>query len=315
MAAACFETAQKLNPDNFVAQVNLQFNQDLRAGRTNQVDLAATTTDRFGKYSNWMELTDANGPFDDPSFCFESGLIFIQNTFQRQAIAAFARVIELVPDCLPARLLLAQLYLVNRLPDRSLAALQAPLERPENFGLGPTNSTQLNILAAGAYLQKNDLAQGTRLIELEISRRPDDSALLEAAAKAFMLHGLYTNALAVMDRQLRATPDDPAWLYGKGLASIQIKAYDDAIAAFTRVLEMQTNNYDALFNRAVARLQRENFAAARADYLQLQQVYYQFLSNRLWPRRNRLAPARQCNEAVRNYQIYLANAQHQFRRG
>jgi Flp pilus assembly protein TadD len=306
-AAARFDTAQKLNPDNVVAQINLQFNQNLRAGISVPVDLSTTSSDRFGKWHNWMEVTDANGPFDEPSFCFQDGLIFIQNTFLRQAMASFTRVSELATNYLPARLLLAQLCIVNHLPDRALDALHDPLTHHGNFSLGDTNSTEVNILAAGAYLQKNDLANGSRLIELEISRHPDNSDLLNAAAKSYMVHGQFTNALAVMDRQLRLTPDDPTWLYGRGLATMQIKAYGDAIAAFSRVLAIQTNNYDALFNRAVARLQSEKFDAARADYLQLQQVFtnsFQIaygLGEIAWRNHDNA-------EAIRNYAIYLANA-------
>ena len=306
-AGACFEAAQKLKPENFVAQVNWQFNQDLRAGRSMPVDLSTTSSDRFGSYNNWMEVTDAGGPFDDPSFCFQAGLIFIQNTYLRQAVGSFARVSELETNYLPARLFLAQLYLVNHLPDRALAALREPRARPDIFSLGPTNSTGVNILAAGAYLQKNDLVRGSQLIELEISRHPDDESLLDAAARAYMVHGLFTNALAVMDRKLKTAPDDPTWLFGKGLASLQIKAYGNAIAAFTRVLEIQTNNYNALFDRAVARLQSEKFDAARADYLQLQsaftnsfQVAYG-LGEIAWRKH-------ETNEAVKNYEIYLAYA-------
>jgi hypothetical protein len=49
-AAAHFETAQKLNPDNIVAQVNLDFNRSLQAGQNVPVDLANATVDKFGKY-------------------------------------------------------------------------------------------------------------------------------------------------------------------------------------------------------------------------------------------------------------------------
>ena len=63
-------TAQELNPDNVVAQINLRFNQTLRAGRTVPVDLSKVTADQFGKYHDWNEVVNANGPFDEPSFCF-----------------------------------------------------------------------------------------------------------------------------------------------------------------------------------------------------------------------------------------------------
>ena len=74
-AAAHFDTALKLNPDNVVAQINLQFNKTLRAGGAAAVDLSKATTDQFGKYRTWSEVMNANGPFDEPSFCFENGVI------------------------------------------------------------------------------------------------------------------------------------------------------------------------------------------------------------------------------------------------
>ena len=69
-AAAHFATAQKLNPDNIVAQVNLDFNHSLQAGKTVPVDLAKATSDKFGKYRSWNAVLTENGPFDEPSFTF-----------------------------------------------------------------------------------------------------------------------------------------------------------------------------------------------------------------------------------------------------
>jgi tetratricopeptide (TPR) repeat protein len=307
-AAACFEMAQELNPDNVVAQVNLQFNQDLRAGRTVPVDPSKVTRDQFGKYHDWNEVVSANGPFDEPSFCFREGAQLARaNGYFRQAAASFNRVRELDLDYLPARLWLAQIYLISGLPDRALEALRDPLAQPQKFSLTDSNSTELNVLAAGAYLQKTNFAQGTRLIELEINRHPDNKDLLTAAVQAFVARGLFTNALAVIDRKLKLTPDDPTGLFGKGYVCIQLHAYDDAIAAFTRVLAIQTNNADARFNRAIAYLDSGKLDAARADYLQLQQTYTNSfpvaygLGEIAWRKH-------ETNEAIRNYKIYLANA-------
>jgi tetratricopeptide (TPR) repeat protein len=307
-AAACFETAQKLNPDNIVAQINLQFNQALRAGRTVPVDPFKVTRDQFGKYHDWNEVINADGPFDEPSFCFVNGVMLARdNMFFRQAVAPLNRVRELEPNYLPARLLLAQIYLFSRLPDRALEVLHDPLTQPEKFSLTDTNVAELNVLAAGAYLQTTNLARGTQLLDLEISRHPDNNDLLTAAAQAYVMRGLFTNALGVIDRKLKMTPDDPAWLFSKGYVCIQLHAYDDAIADYTRVLAIQTNNADARFNRALACLDSDKLDAARADYRQLQQTFTNSfpvaygLGEIAWRKH-------ETNEAIRNYKIYLANA-------
>ena len=88
-----------------------------------------------------------------------------------------------------------------------------------------------------------------------------------------MAHGLYPNALAVINRKLESAPDDPAWLFSKGYVFIQLKDYDAAISALTRVLSIQTNNPQALFNRALANLDGGKLDAARADYETLRSSY------------------------------------------
>jgi len=123
-----------------------------------------------------------------------------------------------------------------------------------------------------------------------------------------MMHGMFTNALEVIDRRLDATPNDPVWLFGKGYANIQLKRYDQAASAFSLVLTLQATNNDALFNRAVAYLEGGRLDKARTDYLHLQKTYTN--SFLLAYGLGEIAYKQQdTNEAIRNYTIYLANAQ------
>ena len=306
-AAARFSTALRFNPDNIVAEINLDFNRTLHAGTTSSVDVGSVTPDRYGRFRNWNEMLNACGPLDETSFCFVNGVMLAQGSLARQAITPFARVRQLVPDNLAARLWLAQLYVYTRLPDSALEALHDPLTQPVRFSLNPNNSTELNILASAAYFLKGENPQGVALLESELARHPEDETLYTVSSQAFMMRGLYTNALRVIAHQLAQTPDDPKWLFGKGYASLQIGAYNDAIAALTHVLEVQTNDPTARFNRALAYLDSDRLDLARADYAQLQTAYtnsFQIaygLAEVAWRQHN-------TNEIIRNYQIYLANA-------
>ena len=306
-AAECFINAQKINADNIIAAINLEFNQSLQAGAAAAIDLNRANADQFGKYRNWNAVLNANGPFDEPSFIFANSALLAQGGLARQAIAGFNRVCQLAPENLPARLWLAQLYLLNQLPAPAFKALQEPLDRPARFGLNESNSIELNVLASAAHFQKNEIPQGIGLLEREIDRHPDDTNLLTAATQAYFMRGLYTNALHLIERRLTQTPDDPQWLFGKGYANLQISNYSQAVTAFTRVLEISTNDPSARFNRAIAYLQSDRLTEARADYAALQSTYtnaFQVaygLGEVAWRER-------QTNEAVRNYQIYLANA-------
>jgi tetratricopeptide (TPR) repeat protein len=306
-AAAHFDTAQKLNPDNIVAQINLDFNRSLQAGKTVPVDLAKATADKFDKYRSWNDVLGANGPFDEPSFCFESGVILMKGRLTRQAVEPFERVHQLEPDNLAARLWLVQCYLASRLSDRALDLLREPLEQREKNSLAAGDSTQINILAAAAYFQKDNNARGVELLETELSRQPTNETLFVSAVQVYLRRGLFTNALTIIDRKLQTAPEDPTWLFGKGFASIQIKKYDDAIAALNHLLSIQTTNNDALFNRAVAYLQSGRLDEARTDYETLHQSFtnsYQVaygLGEIAWRKH-------ETNEAIKNFEAYLATA-------
>jgi tetratricopeptide (TPR) repeat protein len=306
-AEALFNHARDLNSNNVVAGINLAFNKSLRAGSPAPVDLSRVTSDQFGRYHNWNEVLTANGPFDETSFCFENGVWLMQMQMMRQAVASFNRVRQLMPDNLAARLFLAQIYLTFRQADQALEVLHDPLAHPDRFALTEFNSTEFNVVAATAYFQKNQNAQAARLLDAEMDRHPDDNTLLLASTQTYFTHGLYTNALKAINRKLARSPNDPPWLYGKGFASLQIGDYDTAIAALTQVLAIQTNNSDALYNRGFAYYQSGQLDAAGVDFRKLQTLY----TNNFQVAYGLGEIARRqhnTNEALRNYQIYLAHA-------
>jgi hypothetical protein len=86
-----------------------------------------------------------------------------------------------------------------------------------------------------------------------------------------------------------------------------MKAYDQAAGEFTLVLDVQSTNTTARYDRALANLNRGELDAARTDYLKLQETLtnaYQVaygLGEIAWRKH-------ETNEAVRNYTLYLANA-------
>ena len=306
-AAVCFTNAQGLNPDNIAAAVNYGFNQSLQAGTATTIAPERISPDQFGKYRNWNAVLNATGPFDEPSFLFANSALLARAGLIRQAIAPFNRLRQFAPDNLGIRLWIAQLYLANRLPDRALEVLHDPQTQPQRFALAETNSTEFNLLTAAVHFQKNEVPLGVALFELEISRHPTNAVLLTTATRAFFMQGLYSNALQVIDRRLAQTPDDPQWLFGRGYAQLQLGNYPQAIAALTRVMTLATNSSTAQFNRALAYLKNDQLDLARADYAQLQTTYtnsFQVaygLGEVAWRQHN-------TNEAVKNYQLYLATA-------
>ncbi len=307
IAAEHFKMAQKLNPENTVAQINLQFNHSLQSGEEVPVDLGKITFEQFGRYRSWSSVLGVYGPFDEPSFCFANGLVWLQNQFYHQALAEFTRVCQLAPDNLSARFELAELYVFNHLPDRALAAIQDIRLQPEKFPLDDKTKMQLAIVGTAAYFQQGDLVQGTQSLETEISRNPTNDVLLATAVQFYMANGLATNALAVIDSRLRISPDDASWLFSQSLVYLQLKDYDRAINVLNHVLSLQASNSTARFNRAIAYLNSGRLNEARADYKELSQTYtnsYRIdygLGEIAWRQH-------ETNDAIKFYKLYLANA-------
>jgi len=306
-AAAHFETALELNPENIVAQINLECNKMLQTGREPSSNIPKSIEDQFGKYRNWEEVMRENGPFDEPSFCFEQGRLNARFQLYRQAASQFQRVKELAPHHLSARLWLAQLYIISYLPEEALKLINEIRSQPEVLPIQRTNRTELLFVEASAYLAKNDLKGTQSAVGAMLEKYPEDEDLLATATHVYMSYGQFSNALAIIDRQLKLTPDNPNTLLNKGYACIRLNAFDEAIAPLTKALALETNNYSALLNRAIAYLQGEKLDAAQHDYETLQKVFptafqVYFGLGEIYYRKH------DTNAAIRNYQLYLTNA-------
>ena len=110
-AAKDFEQAQQFNPENVSAKVNLQCNQQLQAGKKLTVQQIKGIEDKFGKLRDWVQILDADGPFDEPSYCLELGSALTKGLNFRQAIQQYDRAGTMAPDSLVPPLLLAQMFL------------------------------------------------------------------------------------------------------------------------------------------------------------------------------------------------------------
>ncbi|HWH71781.1 MAG TPA: tetratricopeptide repeat protein, partial [Candidatus Sulfotelmatobacter sp.] len=313
-AAARFERALNLNPDNLVAQINLEYNGNLRTKRKASVQLSQSIEDQFGKYRNWDQIVGANGPFDEPSFCYEQGRAFARSGNYRQAAHEFTRVKKLAPDNLSARLYLAQISLLSQMPDAALQEVQTI--QADLASACQTNFIELLSIQTSAHLVKNDPDGAKAVVQKALTTYPTNTDLLATFAQVYMNFGHYSNALEILERQIKVQPNSPEALINKGFACLQMKAYQQAITPLTLALSLETNNtsdtyYRALFNRAIAYLQsdnRDNLDKAQQDYEVLQKAFtnafrvYYGLGEIAYRKTNNAA-------AIKNYQLYLANAQ------
>jgi tetratricopeptide (TPR) repeat protein len=306
-AAIYFELAHKLNADNIVAEINQEYNKNLRAGQRAPIQLLKSVEDRFGKYRTWDQVMGENGPYDEPGFCYAQGYAFLRGGLYRQAAQAFDRVRTFSPEDAPSRIWLAQLNLMTRLPDKTLEMTRELRNHPERFILSVTNRNELLALETRAYFARNEPGLAVNMLETAVEQSPKDQHLLATATAVYFANGRYSNALAIINRHLQIAPDNPLLLVNKGVASMQANAYNEAIEPLTRALTLQSSNYTALLYRAISYLRSDQLEAAQKDYESLQRIFpatyqiYYGLGEIAYRRKD-------TNAAIRSYEAYLTNS-------
>jgi tetratricopeptide (TPR) repeat protein len=269
-AATCFDLAQQLNPDNVVATINLACNKALQKGEKVPESDPKTLEDQFGKYRKWADVMNANGPFDDPSFCYGQGRIFVQGGLLRQAAHEFARAGTLAPHNLRARLWLAQLYVMANMAEPALKLLGEIHSQPDVVKLDRTNRAELLSVEMSALLSHRDFDGAERAVRTALKEYPGAEDLYGTATRVFINNGRFTNALPVVEDQLRVDPNHPAALRAKGYICLQLGKFEEAIPPLTKTINMETNNfsqehYTALLNRGIAYLKTERLDESKRD--------------------------------------------------
>jgi tetratricopeptide (TPR) repeat protein len=313
-AATRLEQALELSPDNVAAEVSLQCNKKLQAKQPTTVQLSKSVTELFGPYRSWNNVIGENGPFDEPTFCYEQGVVFVQSQYFRQAMHQFARVKELDPTHLPARLWLAQLYIMAQVPERAVDVIKEVQQNRHLFIINRTNANELLFGEGSAYLANKDRAGAEAAVERTLQQFETDPEvlpkLLATASRMYLNYGAFSNALPLIDRQLAFAPDEMdaekiGALIRKGYACLQLQMFDKAIPPLNRVLAV-TNSAPAMLNRAIAYLRSGQLDSAEKDYQALQNALpkaypvYFGLAEIAYLRRD-------TNAAIKYCELYLAN--------
>ena len=304
-ATLCFERARRLNSDNLIAEINLNYAESARKGTPKRVNLGKLVEDRFGpKFRSWNAILAANGPVDEPGYCFNLGQVLVQEGLFRQAALQFIRVTQLEPRNLQAWLWLANDYLAGNFYDHALATLknartqtasqtvpvneQVAMIRIEALalsGLRQTNAAEQLLLSARQqhpkdatlldtllqlYLTSDRWKEGLKAIDQQLQATPDNVGVLLSKAVVTMKLEDYASAAAALEAVLKSQPDNFQALLTLSALFIQTKRFTDALVPLNQALALQPDNQAALLNRAIANLQSGQLDAAQRDYEALQ---------------------------------------------
>lgn len=284
-AGESFAIALQLNPNNLVAKVNQQYNQNLRQGQTRPVELSPDLeTEVRDKYRTWQSRLSENGPFDEPKYCAQMGENFAlaKPPLIRQASQQFIRVKTLNPGNLDAQIWLANLYLKWPLPEDTLAVVQAMVSQQDRYPLGLPYQIETVRLKAWAYVAQTNLDEAINLLRDAEKKNPAVANYYQTEFEIFLRSSQVTNAalagsrltnaLQALEQQLRLDPENVAALCNKGALCLKLKRFDEAIASLSRALQADPKNLVARMDRAMAYLQVGQWEPAKNDYEELRKL-------------------------------------------
>ena len=302
-AGKAFELALDLHRENLAAAVNQDFNRRWQRGEPRAAQIGKSLADQFDRYRTWAELLGADGPFDEPEFCFQLGRTFARFNLVRQAAVQFTRAQTLEPGNFNYRFALAEMYLRGRAPDLALQAVGdlRLLLSPRATNL--VSQTGLLRLEASAYFQKTNFTLAEKLLLDARKNIPNDAAVLQTLSEIYLVSGRYTNALSVVEAQLRLDPKNLRALLNLGGTLIQLQRFEQALDPLEAALKLEPENLAALLNRALTRLNLNQLDHAQRDYETLRKLLPPAESYKAWFGLGRVAHQRkQIPEAIRCYE-------------
>ena len=286
-----FVRAIEVNSNNFVARINLEYNERLQKGRSPAPQRRRRSIFKaLYLYGGLVPLLRFNGPIDEPGLDLQLGGVMAQGGNLHQAALMFQRRLQLLPGDSEAELALAKTDVDLGRPAEALALVR------KLRGASKVSPWELARCEALAQIAAGDYAAAEHILRDAIRADPSDENRVATLAQFFRMRGLeelrrrqepeaakcFSNALANTDLQLKllasssrdaiSSSDVPETLLKKAELEMRLRSYSAAVATLGQVLELQPANYTALLNRAVAHVELKEFQAAKDDYKALRKL-------------------------------------------
>lgn len=264
-----FAQAAELDANNWIARANLFCNTNLQAGTSLGMADVGRLAGQFRNQQSFIQFLGRSGPADEPSLCYLQGYACVQAGLVRQALFQFERASVLAPAVPAPQLALAALYARCGLDDRSLATIAGVRELMKKSPDYPMIDLELSLLEAAVRQSRTNPADSRQVLESLLERYHGDPKVEERVFQAYVSFGDMTNAESMASSLLSQQPGNIGVQLARSGILIRTGRAAEAIPLLTHILSV-TNFQPARINRAIAYLQTTNNAAARADYLELQ---------------------------------------------
>ena len=232
-AGKAFADTLQFNPGSLSGRINLQFNENLRAGRPVVVDPPPAVRDKFGVFRGWTDLLGTDGPFDDPSFCYVLGETFAAGESYHEggpvrggpanyleAVHLFERVHALAPDYANAAFWLCKLYLAFHKEAQALSIAEQVLQRD-------SNNPDALFYKASAHMQTASYDKAIPTLDHLLTIQTNNYRALLDRAISYLEISNYPSARADYEALEQADPKDMPFPPFKVDYGLQEVAYHD----------------------------------------------------------------------------------------
>jgi tetratricopeptide (TPR) repeat protein len=289
-AGAQFAEAALVNPDNFVARINEEYNSHLQKNDHRPIDTGDLLYKAIALYRGLLPILKYSGPADEPDLMLQFGGMFAKGGNLRQAAGLFERRLQLLPNDALAELDLAKTFVDSRLPDRAMELVR---KIQPNSVVTPWEITRVEALA---YLGKNDFGSAEKLLLNALKENPQDENRVAILAEFYRATGntalrerkdaeaqrRFKNALFYVNHDLdllQGTEHTGGNSYDVGDALLKkaeiemmMKSYEAGVATLREIIQLQPTNPTAQLNLAIAEMQLKKFDDAKKDYERLRKL-------------------------------------------
>lgn len=262
-AAQAFSLAMDLNPDNYVAKANRDFNAALQKGSTSMV-IQSDDLNADLKSMGRLEFSlNRYGLLDEVTGVLRTAESFASGNNLRQALISFLRALELEPTNTVGRVGLMKTYVDINLPDLALKELQQI--RSSKAALTPGQEADVLFTESIAYLKKGNSQAAESILKNAYAAAPDDPSKLGLLTQFYIITRQVPQALDVLQRKIGNDPKSPIHI-DKAALLIQTGQAALALEEMNRFLATTPDSQPALLNRATALLILGKLDEAKAGY-------------------------------------------------
>ena len=289
-ANAQFAQAALVNPQNFIAKINREYNERLQINDHRPIDTGDLIYKAINLYRGLVPILKYNGPVDEPDMDLIFGRLMADGHDLRQGAASFERRLQLLPGDISAELDLAKVYVDAGLTNRAMELIQKLRANPA------ASKWEVSRVEALAYYARNDFPTAERLMQNALKEDPNDERRVAILAEFYRVTAYaalreknsteatrrFNTALSYIDQQLKLLAPASAKSFGpnsvpdtllkKAEVQMMLKSFQPAIATLNQIMELQPGNGTALLNRAIAEIQINQFQAAKNDYKALRKL-------------------------------------------